>query len=264
MKTIELPNDPSAECGVLACMFISQGRAFDAAVEILGTDGGMFYNAKNRTLYAAMVGVRGQGAMVDPAALLSHTGDPGVARQVSELYESKPTSANIEHYARQVRAAWQRRQLVDVARRLDRRARSQADPAEAMAELDAEVLALSKASSAAAEVITAEVGSAEALTCLERQAQADWQGNGRTVRPGRLGQTHRRTPRRRPHRIGGAAFRGEVGFRAEPGPSCRGTVQYPSVVHLPRNGIGTTLATSACHCRSIVSRPVQHGVSGPD
>ncbi|HEY8415340.1 MAG TPA: replicative DNA helicase, partial [Thermaerobacter sp.] len=121
----QLPHDLEAEKAVLgSCMLDAQALA--TAAEMLTPV--MFYRQAHASIFAAMLDLADEGRPVDLMTLVdelrarNQLDRVGGMAYVTEIQNTVPTAAHVEHYARIVRAMYQRRQLIRVASELQFRA----------------------------------------------------------------------------------------------------------------------------------------------
>lgn len=123
------PHNAEAEDAVLGSCLMDPSEAMDRARAILRP--GDFYREANARVYAAMLAIAQRGQPPDFLLLseeLRHRGqleDMGGLGYLSRLVESVPTPVHVEHYARLVQEAAQRRQLITATGKIAARAYDQ-------------------------------------------------------------------------------------------------------------------------------------------
>jgi replicative DNA helicase len=109
------PNDLEAETSVLGAILLDQ-TAITRVLDFLGDDD--FYRENNGQIYRAALTLFREGEPIDNVTLASELEKMGVLERVGGrghlalLQESVPTAANIEHYARIVKAKAYKRRLI--------------------------------------------------------------------------------------------------------------------------------------------------------
>jgi len=112
------PQNLEAESAVLGSMLLDR-EAIARAIECL--DGGAFYSEANKHIYECVVKLYDNNEAVDIVTLIeelkkSNTLDKvGGPAYVTELANSIPTAANIDHYAKIVREKYMLRSLINTA-----------------------------------------------------------------------------------------------------------------------------------------------------
>jgi len=109
------PHDLEAETSVLGAVILDQG-ALTRVLDFLGPDD--FYRENNGQIYRAALSLFREGEPIDNVTLASELEKMGVLDRVGGrghlalLQESVPTAANVEHYARIVKAKAYKRRLI--------------------------------------------------------------------------------------------------------------------------------------------------------
>lgn len=115
------PHDSVAEKSVLGAVLIDPS-AITLVIQVLADDN--FYYEEHRLIYSSMLSLFEQQRPVDIVTLASelktkgHIGKIGGEGYLSELIDTVPTSAYVEHYARIVKATFIKRRLISLASRL--------------------------------------------------------------------------------------------------------------------------------------------------
>ncbi|HVB76995.1 MAG TPA: replicative DNA helicase [Candidatus Nitrosotalea sp.] len=109
------PHDLEAEASVLGAILLDP-TAITRVLDALGSDD--FYRENNAEVYRAAVELFREGEPIDSITLAAQLEKQGVLErvggraQLALLQEAVPTAANVEHYARIVKARAQKRRLI--------------------------------------------------------------------------------------------------------------------------------------------------------
>jgi replicative DNA helicase len=111
------PHDLEAEVSVLGAILLDRD-AIGRVLDVLAADD--FYRENNAAVYRAALGLFREGEPIDNVTLAAALEKAGVLERIGGrahlalLQESVPTAANVEHYARIVKAKARKRRLITV------------------------------------------------------------------------------------------------------------------------------------------------------
>lgn len=115
----QIPYSTEAEQGVLGCAIIDPRGALIELVSNWGSDGRVFYDIRNQTVYRALAEMSDDGVPVDQLTLTEHLRktkkieDSGGLTYVLGLVDATPSAANLEYYSKTVKDLFTLRELID-------------------------------------------------------------------------------------------------------------------------------------------------------
>lgn len=115
------PHSLEAEVAVVGCMLLGGAATVGEVAAVAGADGEMFYDGRHRTIYGALVWLRGEQAAIDALTVRERLKDTGRQEEVPNCLqyllacmEQAPSAASVDYYLKILEDKWAARRLLKV------------------------------------------------------------------------------------------------------------------------------------------------------